>query len=217
MSNIAKTSEALQARIRELCGDQLREVGTHPGHWDDSAVRHIVRNPPAAYVVWLGHVPGEHPHVVQARWAVYVVANVLDGQRQNDPGIYQLVEKLSAGLHRCRIAPSGTFDVVLRQAAHLSCYRCKTCGPIRKAAWAWRFTACILKRRNRAITGEMMAQTKITLLAPHKHAGKQYQAGEVLSVDEQSAKFILNMGIGKPAEPVRKNPKLNTEDKQNAK
>ncbi|AKO36070.1 hypothetical protein RZ61_00510 [[Haemophilus] ducreyi] len=112
MSNIAKTSEALQARIRELCGDQLREVGTHPGHWDDSAVRHIVRNPPAAYVVWLGYVPGEHPHVVQARWAVYVVANVLDGQRQNDPGIYQLVEKLSAGLHRCRIAPSGTFELL---------------------------------------------------------------------------------------------------------
>ncbi|WP_249852899.1 phage protein Gp37 [Aggregatibacter actinomycetemcomitans] len=100
MSNIAKTSDALQARIRALCGDMLHEVTSHPGHWDDSAVARIVSNPPAVYTAWLGHMPGENPHIVQARWAVYVVANVLDGQREDDVGIYQLVERLSAGLHR---------------------------------------------------------------------------------------------------------------------
>ena len=112
MSNIAKTSDALQARIRELCGDVLQEVTSHPGHWDDSAVTRIVSNPPAAYTAWLGHMPGENPSIVQARWAVYVVANVLDGERENEGGIYQLVEKLSAGLHRYRLPPSGTFELL---------------------------------------------------------------------------------------------------------
>lgn len=112
MSNIAKTSDALQARIRELCGVQLHEVTSHPGHWDDAAVTRIVSNPPAAYTAWLGHMPGDNPHIVQARWVVYVVANVLDGKREDDIGIYQLVERLSAGLHRYQLSPSGTFELL---------------------------------------------------------------------------------------------------------
>lgn len=112
MSNIAKTSDALQARIRALCGNALNEVTTHPGHWDHSAVARIVSNPPAAYIAWLGHMPGENPRIVQARWAIYIVANVLDGEREDNIGIYQLVERLSAGLHRYRLEPSGTFELL---------------------------------------------------------------------------------------------------------
>ena len=112
MSKIAQTSIALQEVIKALCGDSLREIDTHPGHWDDSSIRRIVSNPPAVYVAWLGHMASDVPRVVQARWAIYVVANVLDGERDDEPGIYQLVETLSAGLHRRRIEPSGVFELL---------------------------------------------------------------------------------------------------------
>lgn len=111
MSVIAGTSQALIAEIKRLCGERLKEVAEHPGQWDDSSVRRIVRNPPAAYVAWLGHTRSDNPRVVKATWAVFLVANVLDGQRENQVGIYQLVEILSAGLHRKPIPPSGTFEL----------------------------------------------------------------------------------------------------------
>lgn len=70
MSVIAETNEALLAKIKALCGDYLREVDTHPGQWDDSSVRRLVRNPPAVYVAWLGQQPNNNPHTVTARWGV---------------------------------------------------------------------------------------------------------------------------------------------------
>lgn len=53
-SIIAATSNALIAQIKQLCGNHLKEVEEHPGQWDDSSVRRLVRNPPAVYVAWLG-------------------------------------------------------------------------------------------------------------------------------------------------------------------
>lgn len=50
-----------------------------------------------------------------------------------------------------------------------------------------------------------MAQVKIILTAPHTHAGTQYQAGDTLECDELSAKFIINVGAGKPATARRTN------------
>ena len=111
MSVIAETNEALLAKIKALCGDYLREVDTHPGQWDDSSVRRLVRNPPAVYVAWLGQQPNNNPHTVTARWGVFVVAEVLNGQRRNAVGIYQIVETLTAGLHKQRIEPSGMFEL----------------------------------------------------------------------------------------------------------
>lgn len=111
MSVIAKTSEALLTYIRDLCGDAVNEIDTHPGQWDESAILRLVSNPPAIYVAWLGQVASENPRVVHARWGIFIVANVLDGQRQNEAGIYQLVEVISAGLHRQPISPSGTFEL----------------------------------------------------------------------------------------------------------
>ncbi|WNY75971.1 DUF1834 family protein [Pasteurella multocida] len=111
MSIIANTSEALMNRITELCGEQLREVAEHPGHWDDSSIRRIVRNPPAVYVAWLGQLPTQHPHCVSARWALYLVAKVLDGKRTDQMGIYQLVETLTHGLHKTQLAPSGMIEL----------------------------------------------------------------------------------------------------------
>ncbi len=111
MSVIAETSTALIGKINELCGDYLREVAEHPGQWDDSAVRRLVRNPPAVYVAWLGQQPSPNPYAVQARWGVFVVADVLNGQRNDKVGIYQVVEALTAGIHQTQIAPSGMFEL----------------------------------------------------------------------------------------------------------
>lgn len=111
MSIIAQTSEALIAKIRELCGAHLREVAEHPGQWDDSTVRRLVRNPPAVYIAWLGQQPHPNRRLVVARWGVFVVAQVLNGQRQGQVGIYQIVEQLSAGLHQVQLAPSGMFEL----------------------------------------------------------------------------------------------------------
>lgn len=111
MSVIAETSNALIARVRELCGDYLKEIAEHPGQWDEASIRRIVRNPPAVYVAWLGQVPTPHPHRVSARWALYLVANVLNGKPVHQTGIYQLVETLTQGLHKTQLAPSGMFEL----------------------------------------------------------------------------------------------------------
>lgn len=111
MSVIAKTSQALIEKIKAICGERLKEVTEHPGQWDDASVKRIVRNPPAAYVAWLGHTKSDKPGVVKATWAIFLVANVLDGKRDDQAGIYQLVELLSAGLHRQPISPSGMFEL----------------------------------------------------------------------------------------------------------
>lgn len=111
MSLIAQTSSALIERIQHLCGQAVREVAEHPGQWDESSIRRVVRNPPAVYVAWLGQLPTTHPHRVSARWAVYLVANVLDGKPSGQTGIYQLVETLSGGLHQTQLAPSGLFEL----------------------------------------------------------------------------------------------------------
>lgn len=71
MSVIADTSQKLIETIKSLCGDQLVEVTEHPGQWDESSVARIVRNPPAAYVAWLGHTKSDNPKVVKATWAVF--------------------------------------------------------------------------------------------------------------------------------------------------
>lgn len=111
MSIIAATSQALIAHIQQLCGAYLREIDEHPGNWDESTIRRLVRNPPAVYVAWLGQTPDIRPHSVLARWGVFVVCDVLNGQRQDNIGIYQVVETLTAGLHRQRIEPSGLFEL----------------------------------------------------------------------------------------------------------
>lgn len=112
MSVIAETSANLIAKINTLCGDYLQEVAEHPGQWDESSIRRLVRNPPAVYVAWLGQVPNERPFTVTARWGIFVVADVLNGQRNDSVGIYQVVEKLTAGLHRTHIEPSNMFELI---------------------------------------------------------------------------------------------------------
>ncbi|MFQ1013660.1 DUF1834 family protein [Avibacterium paragallinarum] len=111
MSVIAETSNALIARVRELCGDYLKEIAEHPGQWDEASIRRIVRNPPAVYVAWLGQMPNPRPYTVTARWGIFVVCDVLNGRRKDSVGIYQVVETLTAGIDKSQIAPSGLFEL----------------------------------------------------------------------------------------------------------
>ena len=37
MSIIAQTSANLMQKIKDICGDYLREVAEHPGQWDESS------------------------------------------------------------------------------------------------------------------------------------------------------------------------------------
>lgn len=111
MSIIAATSQALIDLVKQTCGAYLREIGEHPGQWDDSSVRRLVRNPPAVYVAWLGQTPNDRPNTVIAKWGVFVVCDVLNGQRKNSIGIYQIVEALTAAIHDTQIEPSGLFEL----------------------------------------------------------------------------------------------------------
>ena len=111
MSIIAQTSANLMQKIKDICGDYLREVAEHPGQWDESSITRLVRNPPAVYVAWPGQMPSPRPNAVIPRWGVFVVCDVLNGQRKDNVGIYQVVEALTAGLHKSQIAPSGFFEL----------------------------------------------------------------------------------------------------------
>lgn len=57
---IATTEKALLEAIESLFGSTLQQCGTHPGTWDDVAIKHMLLSPPAIYVAWLGFA-GSHP------------------------------------------------------------------------------------------------------------------------------------------------------------
>ncbi|EYU13610.1 DUF1834 family protein [Photorhabdus aegyptia] len=104
-------SDALLAGIQQLFGKTLRKVDTHPGQWSDSAVKLIINTAPAVYVAWLGSRQGEIRHTAISTWGVFVSASVLNGKQTQVPGIYQIVERLTAWLNNRRIAPAGNFTL----------------------------------------------------------------------------------------------------------
>lgn len=106
---IADVEQALLARIRQVLGNTVREVASHPGHWDDEAVRLVTRTPPAVYVAWLGLKEGRFDGEVVSRWALFVAARVLNAQRGDQVGTYQITEQLIAGLQGQSLAPGGLF------------------------------------------------------------------------------------------------------------
>ncbi|QOF67337.1 hypothetical protein IFE17_09960 [Actinobacillus sp. GY-402] len=56
-----------------------------------------------------------------------------------------------------------------------------------------------------------MAKVNITLTAQHTHAGKTYQAGETIEIEQSDADFIVKNRIGK----VTKITKTKTKEKNN--
>lgn len=109
---IAETHEALLSEIRGIMGDTCRFVEPHPGNWGDDAVRDIIVSAPSIYVAWLGARPTNRAGVINNEWAVFVVAETLNGRRDEPVGAYQMAERvmgLFAGSQRPGIGTM-TFD-----------------------------------------------------------------------------------------------------------
>ncbi|EAS0167286.1 DUF1834 family protein [Salmonella enterica] len=96
---LGETETALLERVRALFGATLRQVDTHPGTWSDIDIRRILTTPPAVYLAWLGFGEGRTRHEVESRWVFYVVAEILNGRESDRLGIYQMVERLLAGIN----------------------------------------------------------------------------------------------------------------------
>ncbi|EGP1950017.1 DUF1834 family protein [Salmonella enterica] len=102
---VGKTETALLARVASLFGATLRRVGTHPGTWNDAAIRSLFTTAPSVHVAWLGAGPGRTAHEILSRWVFYVTAQNLNGDTLTDaralpgqPGVYQIVERLVGGV-----------------------------------------------------------------------------------------------------------------------
>ena len=108
---IADVETALLTRVKGVLGRTVREVASHPGHWDDEAVRQVTRTPPAVYTAWLGLRPGRFDGEVVNRWALFVAAPVTNAQRSDQIGAYQITERLIAGLHGTSLSPGGLFSL----------------------------------------------------------------------------------------------------------
>lgn len=95
---LQKVEADIKAAIKEALGDKVREIGSHPGHWGASTVKHMVANAPSVYV---GFSAGTHQDrgtdLLNGKWHVYLVGRALNGKR--DLGIYQLLQQLLPKLH----------------------------------------------------------------------------------------------------------------------
>lgn len=112
---IGETETALLARVRELFGATLKQVDTHPGTWSDIDIRRILSRPPAVYLAWLGFGEGRTRREVESRWVFYVVADMLNGREANRLGIYQIVERLVAGISGQRFGDTTGIQVTKGQ------------------------------------------------------------------------------------------------------
>ncbi|WP_419057173.1 phage protein Gp37 [Kluyvera georgiana] len=96
---IGDTETALLDAVKGLFGNTLRDVDTHPGTWDDVAIKRMLLSEPAVYLAWLGCGPGRTSREVESHWVLYVCASMLNGREGDRLGIYQIVERLVAGIN----------------------------------------------------------------------------------------------------------------------
>jgi phage gp37-like protein len=105
---IAETETALLAHIHAVLGDSCNFVEPHPGNWSDDTVNEIILSGPSVYVAWLGAKPTSQSYVINNEWAVFIVANVLNGTREDPLGAYQMAEKIMAMFAGRQLAGVGT-------------------------------------------------------------------------------------------------------------
>ncbi|HEE9963811.1 TPA: DUF1834 family protein [Citrobacter freundii] len=77
---IGDTETALLEAVKGLFGNTLRDVDTHPGTWDDVAIKRMLLSEPAVYIAWLGCGPGRTSREVESHWVLYVCASMLNGR-----------------------------------------------------------------------------------------------------------------------------------------
>lgn len=117
LSITADIEDALIAKIKTAFGATLKKVETHPGQWSDSVVKRMIQTTPSVYIAWLGWNPDRIYSQVKSTWGVFVVAQVLNGRRRDQPGIYQIAERLTALIDGRPFARSDAFT--LRSAGNL--------------------------------------------------------------------------------------------------
>ena len=78
---IGDTETALLEAVKGLFGNTLRDVDTHPGTWDDVAIKRMLLSEPAVYLAWLGCGPGRTSREVESHWVFYVCASMLVSTR----------------------------------------------------------------------------------------------------------------------------------------
>lgn len=104
---IAEIEEGIIAAIKTALGTTVRYVESHPGNWDPETVSSIVISAPSVYVAWLGAKPTTRTGVINNEWVVFVVAETLNGQRDEPVGVYQITERIMA-LFETQAAGVGT-------------------------------------------------------------------------------------------------------------
>lgn len=103
---IGTTETALLDAVRGLFGKTLKQVDTHPGTWSDIAIKRIILSAPSVHLAWLGCGEGRTRHEVESRWVFYIAAEMLNGREKDRIGIYQIVERLTAGINRGKFGPT---------------------------------------------------------------------------------------------------------------
>lgn len=103
---LEETEAALLARVRELFGATLRQVDPLTGTWTNEDVHRLFLAPPSVFLAWMGCGEGRTRREVESRWAFFVVAELLNGEPVNRPGIYQIVERLIAGVNGQTFGPT---------------------------------------------------------------------------------------------------------------
>lgn len=102
---IGDTETALLEAVKGLFGNTLRDVDTHPGTWDDVAIKRMLLSEPAVYIAWLGCGPGRTSREVESHWVLYVCASMLNGREGDRLGIYRLLSAWWRGLTGRHSAP----------------------------------------------------------------------------------------------------------------
>lgn len=103
---ISDTEVALLTAVRGLFGRTLKAIDTHPGTWNDIAVKRMLMTPPSVHIAWLGCGPGRTAREVESHWVFYICASMLNGREGDRLGIYQIIERLVGGINWKAFGPT---------------------------------------------------------------------------------------------------------------
>ncbi|MBP1524432.1 DUF1834 family protein [Salmonella enterica subsp. enterica serovar Worthington] len=102
---LEETEAALLARVRELFGATLRQVEPLTGTWTNEDVHRLFLAPPSVFLAWMGC--GEGVRVGKLKVAGHFCrGGVAEREPVNRPGIYQIVERLIAGVNGQTFGPT---------------------------------------------------------------------------------------------------------------
>ena len=99
--------------IESLFGSTLQQCGTHPGTWDDVAIKHML--PARRRFMSPGWDSRVAPARKQRAAGCFVVAERLNGEDTNHLGIYQMIDRLVGGINGQRFGPSSNMHLTKAQ------------------------------------------------------------------------------------------------------